>query len=782
MRIVCQKCGATYEMDERLMGVRGVRGQCPNCKYQQTVYPDPTAGGAATGAGGLGEALGTAPRPRTTPSRGVPAGLPLDAGAPPSPRRATPSSQRALADDEVPRPSRTTSRPQSLAGAPPRASAGSGYDARQGVAMTATSRVPWLKAAAIAAAVLVVGGGATTFAVTAARRAKANETPRAILDVLPRWRLEFTDLKGSRAPELLAEGKKRLEEDRPAAYRDAEEAFQRALLLDPRSDEAIAGYGLALALGRGDLVDEDTRREAVALVEAARGRGGETVPELLAQVHLLLARSPDGDDLQRARQLAQRALAVATDREKGEAYLALGRSYVSTSGQLAVHNFDLALRSPSVHPRTHYYRGLAHASVGEFRKAIKDLERRLELDRGQPEALAALAGIYEELGSPDQARQVYLQAQKQDPEDARIPVQLAVLMYQFEGRAREAAAALKASLKNEARLEREVALDSWVHLAAAERSAGNLDGAAAAGSRALLISKDDAAAHLQLLLVALLRARPDEAAAHLPYLHGHLDDRALEHVVAGKVAFAQGHFDEAAREYALAAKEDERRVDALLGAGAAAAKARRRGEAEAALLKAVQSDPTRSAPRRPVTRFWLAEGETLDGLDGIVIGLATGQADVMPLVYEGVIRFHQGALGDADRLFARVVEEDGKNTLALSFRALVALERGENGRGMVFAQRASLNGARVAIAHYAFGMALAVRGELDEAKKQLRDASALAPHVLASEVRLAELEARKPGELQVARDRLVRCLALDPSYVAAKRALYALEKKEVEKP
>jgi len=129
-----------------------------------------------------------------------------------------------------------------------------------------------------------------------------------------------------------------------------------------------------------------------------------------------------------------------------------------------------------------------------------------------------------------------------------------------------------------------------------------------------------------------------------------------------------------------------------------------------------------------------------------------------------------------------VVEEDGKNTLALSFRALVALERGENGRGMVFAQRASLNGARVAIAHYAFGMALAVRGELDEAKKQLRDASALAPHVLASEVRLAELEARKPGELQVARDRLVRCLALDPSYVAAKRALYALEKKEVEKP
>ena len=33
-------------------------------------------------------------------------------------------------------------------------------------------------------------------------------------------------------------------------------------------------------------------------------------------------------------------------------------------------------------------------------------------------------------------------------------------------------------------------------------------------------------------------------------------------------------------------------------------------------------------------------------------------------------------------------------------------------------------------------------------------------------------------DARAARDRLVRCLALDPSYVAAKRALYALEQRE----
>ncbi|HEY8210202.1 MAG TPA: tetratricopeptide repeat protein [Myxococcaceae bacterium] len=800
MRILCQKCSATYEIDERLMGVRGVRSRCPNCKHQQTAYPD---GGEppAPKPGGLGEALGgptpSAPRPRSTPGRGTPSGLSLDTSAPPAPRRNTPEPREQMEDGEESPAPRTNSRPHGVpaasatpSGPQPRSPRGASgdqprptYDTRQGVAMSASMGAPvWLKPVAIAAGVLVVAGGVAFGAMTVLRRSHENETPKAILDVLPRWRLEFTDLKDSSAAALLAEGRKRLKEDRPAAYRDAEEDFQRALLLDPRSDEAIAGYALALALGRGAMVDDETRKEALALAEAARQRGGETVPELLAQVHLLLARNPGNDDLQVARQLAQRALAVATDGEKGEAYLALGRSYVSTSGQLATHNFDLSLKSASAPPRARYYRGLAHASVGEFRLAISDLEKRLELDPGQPEALAALAGIYEELGSPEHAREVYQRAQRQNPEDPRIPVQLAVLEYQFEGKAREAAAALRAVLKDEDRLEREVALDAYVHLASAERAGGNLDGAAAAGSRALTISKDDAAAHLQLLLVALLRGRPDEAAAHLPFIHGHLDDPALEHVVAGKVLMAQNDFARSAREYSIAAEQDERRVDARLGAGVAYARARKKDEALAVLFKAVQGDPTRSAPRRPVSRFWLAEGETTNGLDGTVLGLSTSPSDVMPVVYEGLIRFHQGALADADRLFARVVDQDGKNALALSFRALVALEEGERGRALGFAQKASLNGARMGISHYVFGMALAARGDVDEAKKQLRDASTLSPNVLASEVRLAELEARKPGEVAAARDRLVRCLALDPSYVTAKRALYALEKREGERP
>src|SRR4051812_4039728 len=116
MRIVCQKCGATYEMDERLMGVRGVRGQCPNCKNQQTVYPDAAGAAAGPRPGGLGEALGAVPRPPTPPARGTPAGLPLETSAPPAPRRATPPPGDPVGalDDDPPQPSRTSSRPQGV--------------------------------------------------------------------------------------------------------------------------------------------------------------------------------------------------------------------------------------------------------------------------------------------------------------------------------------------------------------------------------------------------------------------------------------------------------------------------------------------------------------------------------------------------------------------------------------------------------------------------------------------------------------------------------------------
>ena len=66
----------------------------------------------------------------------------------------------------------------------------------------------------------------------------------------------------------------------------------------------------------------------------------------------------------------------------------------------------------------------------------------------------------------------------------------------------------------------------------------------------------------------------------------------------------------------------------------------------------------------------------------------------------------------------------------------------------------------------------------DKAVRALLEALARAPSMLAAEVLLADLElrARRRG---AARSRLVRVIGLDPTYLAAKRSIYALASEEV---
>jgi hypothetical protein len=81
----------------------------------------------------------------------------------------------------------------------------------------------------------------------------------------------------------------------------------------------------------------------------------------------------------------------------------------------------------------------------------------------------------------------------------------------------------------------------------------------------------------------------------------------------------------------------------------------------------------------------------------------------------------------------------------------------------------------LALAHYAYGSALVRSGNIEGAQAEFRQAEALSPTLLAAQVNLAELDAKKNGT-EAARARLVHVLRVDPSYLAAKRALYNLER------
>ncbi|MDY7224872.1 tetratricopeptide repeat protein [Hyalangium rubrum] len=598
--------------------------------------------------------------------------------------------------------------------------------------------------------------------------------PAAIQAVLPRWELQYVDLSGSSMARL-EEGALHLSRDQRSAYSEAEEAFQQALLLDPRSDAAIAGYVQALALGRGTSIDKGTFDEARSLIEASEERAGRTPLLLLAHANLLLCRPNQPEAVEQARQLAEEALKSGTDMEKAEAHLVLGRAFLQTSMGLANQHFDSAQALAPNLQRVHYHRALAHEAAGSYSLAIEALKGRLEKDPEHWDSLATMARIYLEVGEVEQARKLYESRAKGQSGDVRALVPLAVLRYQVDGNAGAAIRELRALLKNRSRyMDRDVA-EMLVHLATAERMAGSVDAGVKAAEEALGVVKDLPAAHLQLFLAAIGRGDVAKAAKHLTGFQGKLEDPALDKLLAGRLRLAEKKPAEALEFFQEAVRLDSRREDALLLAGIAAAGAGRRDDAFRLFFQALQSDPMRLTPRPVMTLEFLRPGETLAGMEGSILALASGSVEVAAPLYEGVLLYHMGDRSGAERLFQQALDLDPNNSGAAAYLSLLALQRGDGAKARSLGARAVAAGRQQPIAHLANGLALAEGKQLEPAKRSLRDALALAPSLLSAEVKLAELEMSTNRDS--ARDRLVKVAGLDGSYLAAKRLLFTTDKR-----
>ena len=796
----CRSCGKplTDSFDQAL-------GMCDDCRQRQPGAASPTQA-APTPAPSASESMDFLP-PLTTLEAGSASASPL----PPEPR-SSPRSPAAPSLGAEPRSNSSSRIPISTDIIPdmgpeprsgPRAAATSpGFDARGGSrnsgissARTGSAQLQDTGRAsgggrgrgvlAAALAVLLIGGGAGAYFLYARHQDEVRRNtpppgpppiPDAVQASLSRWRLKYLEELTGTSAEKLAEGQQQLARDERFAYGEAEESFQLALLLDPQSDAAIAGYVQALALGRGAGMDDATFQEGRALVEAAQARSGRTAPLLLAHANLLLARSRQPERMEQARKLAEELLALpgVTDAQKAEAHLVLGRAYLATSRELARTNFDAAQKLAPDLKRVAYYRALAHESSGEYSLALETLRKRLAVNPGDWDSLAATARIYQEVGEPGEARKLYEARVKADPTELRALLPLAMLRYQAEGNPAVAVRELRALLKNRSRYENPEVADVLVHLAAAQRSANDADGAAKSAEEALTLVKGLPEAHLQVFLVALGRRDAARARTHFTGLRGRLDDAALEKVLEGRLLLLEKKPGEAVERFQEAVRLDGRRLDAQLLAGVASASAKRRDDAFRALNPALQSDPMRLEPRPVATRFWLRPGETVEGVEGAILALAEGPEDPAPMLYEGLLRFHQGALDAAERHFRDVLEVDANNAAALAYRSLIALRRGDTSEAKALGARAVEGGRQMPIAHLALGLALAESRQVEPARRSLQDALALAPALLSAQARLAELEPAPRRD--AARDTLVRVVGLDPSYLPAKRMLYQLER------
>ncbi len=623
----------------------------------------------------------------------------------------------------------------------------------------------------IFAAVLVVGvlGVIVYQRKEAAERARV-AIPSAVVNAISRWKLTLDDVEGESSA-FLAEGGSQLALDTPQGYALAAGAFQKALMLDPRSDEAIAGYVQSLALGWTDGLDATTYDEALALIGAAEGRSKRDASSLVAHANLLLTRGSRKELAEKARALADEALTRAKGLDRAEALVVKGRVLLASSPLGSSQALEEALTLPEAPKRAHFYRAMAHRALGEYRAALEQLQRRLAIDPAHLETLTLVARIYEEVGEPALARDAYMKAQEKAPKVAQIKVALAALRYRALAQPAQAIEVLKGVAKDPA-LESEVRRDALVHLAAAHRASGKLDAAQAAAQEALALDPSWAPAHLQAFLAALEAKAPQAAEPHLAPLHGRLGDEALELLLRGRLAVAEERYPDAVTLFVKAHAADGRRVDALLWAGAASASAGEKEEAFRLLAQALGSDPSATGPLPFDARLYVTSEDLLSGIENRVAKLAAPQEPSARL-YEGLIRFHGADLAEADGWLKQALAMEDGNAAARALRALIALARNDRGSARALADRAVKADRQLALAQYALGQALLAAGDLDGAGKALGEAQALAPTLLAADVALAELDV-KAKRLDEARKRLTRVVGLDPSYLPAKKALYAL--------
>jgi cellulose synthase operon protein C len=629
-----------------------------------------------------------------------------------------------------------------------------------------TSRTPMF----VALAVLVLGvGGYFGYKKFGPKKVptlvqKVEGPARAIDDMVKGWSLKYPEITGT-ADEYVQQGDEQMARDTTQGYARAEEAYQKALVLDSKKDRAVAGWALALAFGHFGQIDEPTAAAAQGMLLASERRTSDA-RVVIAHAHLLLALGSQFTDIKR---LADDGVKSVSDKDKALAHLALGQAYLGRNQQFAADNFEKAANLDPKLKRAVLYQAQLLVQNGEIKKAMDSLEKKLTADPDQWETADMLARLYLEGSEPAKARKTYLVV-PEVAKDARAQITLAMLAYQHEDQPQAAVKQLEALLKDEESIDPADVISALGHLAAAKRVGGDLDGAASAASRALDKKPSDLNALVQRFLVSVERNKAADARGQLQPLIGRLNNPALELVFQGLVELLDGRPPEAQRLFTKAWETDKRRGDALLLAAASAARAHVEGKAwELALKEGLKLDPWRAAPLPVMAPIYVRPVDTLRAARGAFEPLSREAEDPNPPLAEGLVAWFSDDLDGAAKWFDKVVHFDPDNGAGYAYRSFVALKKGQGAAAEKLALKGLKGDRNQPLAHLALGMSFLAENKIEPAKKSVARASELAPWLLLPRAKLGEINGRqkRPDE---ARKLLTTVLLNDPLYREARRA------------
>jgi cellulose synthase operon protein C len=593
---------------------------------------------------------------------------------------------------------------------------------------------------------------------------------KSIDAIVQRWKLNYPELadEGSgQARVHIENGETALAKDTTTGYREAEEEFEKALVLDSASDRAIAGWVLAVAFGRGGDIDDLTSKAADSMLSAGEQRSG--APMLyVAHAHLDIARGVNANDVQHRAEIGKNS---KEPRDKALAMLALGSAQLQKNAQTSAQFFKEALALDPKLKRAYLFQAHLAVSLGKYKEASDALEKRLALDPDQWEAAESLGRLDVEVGELAKAKKVIDDVRVSAPKSGRPRIGLAMLAYQHLGDL-EGASELLNGVSTDGDVSKKDQADALTHLAAVHRMRGDLEKARASAEKALELQPDHVAARVQQVVVLAEKGVASEARLTMDSLKGKIPT-SLETLLEGRLLVLENRLPEAITVLSGLADKDPSQTGALLLAGAAAAKLRKDGKAwELCLKRGLKADPL-SNPLPALTHFFVRQADVLKPAIGAwaALGGSGGDEDPNPFLCEGLVAWFSDDLATADKYFARVTNIDPRSADGFAFRSLVALKRKDTGAAVAQARKAVAADKAHALARTTLALALIAANKIDAAKIAAAEANALAASLLAPRVVMGDAEARQKNP-EVARRLLTGVLLADPQYREAKRVLF----------
>lgn len=587
-------------------------------------------------------------------------------------------------------------------------------------------------------------------------------TPNPIKRYLATWRLRHPDLSGA-ASEHLSTARARHLEDTHQGYQAAERAYERALLLDDDSAEALAGYVENLVLWRYESATIDELRVA----EAAANYAKEIAPQSPAPYRALGTLALAKGDLNGCRAGADGALQrAATD---GQAKLLLAGCYLQGNVQLAIDEAERAKQLVPELRRADRLLAKAYAEAGRFTSAFEVLDKRLAVDPDNASVHLQYGRIAWDIGDADLATRHFKEAARLPGDKQAALLALAELSYDRSDYSR--AASLYSQAARERAMHGERAARVYSGWASSELMRKQPARAAKLAEQALSFVRSDPAGLLTRGQAALMAGSATTAVAYADRTLAVRSGEPSALVLAGRAAVELREMEKGIKRLEEAITNDPR--DVRLKGILAALYLRRGGspQAYALMRRAAEVDPLEAEARNRQGPLSLSPIAVQEALGQFRRSAAEERNASVASSAMGMLYYHLGDKTRAATAIARALRIDGANSTALIYEAQLALDRGDARRGLSAAQKLLAVERGSALGHLLHARAQSALQNYDVARREYEAALRSNPGLLAAKVELAGLDL-EAGEREEAIEQLLTAYRINPHNLRVRQLLY----------